>query len=238
MYPEPAARRYAEAAYLIAREAKKEDAWRAGLQSIAALFGNPDAERVFASSRASAEDKRQLVEKSLEGLDPEVLNLARLLLRRGRTMLGPQISQAYEEILDRANAISDQAGAVSFVDPDVRPGEQYAYRARGVINGQEVISTAVSVTVPWLTLGLEPVRPNPLAGADLTVAFVLPVQMYVRIVVLDIQGRVRATLARGWQDAGRHEVRWSAGEHLGTGMYFVQMDAGERKITQRLTVVR
>jgi F-type H+-transporting ATPase subunit delta len=106
MIPEPAARRYAEAAYLIAREAKKEDAWRSGLQSIAALFGNPDAERVFANSSTSAEDKRQLVEKSLEGLDPNVLNLARLLLRRGRTMLGPQISQAYEEILDRANAIS------------------------------------------------------------------------------------------------------------------------------------
>jgi F-type H+-transporting ATPase subunit delta len=106
MIPEPAARRYAEAAYLIAREAKKEDAWRAGLQSIAALFGNPDAQRVFASSSTPAENKRQLVEKSLEGLDPDVLNLARLLLRRGRTMLGPQISQAYEEILDRANAIS------------------------------------------------------------------------------------------------------------------------------------
>jgi F-type H+-transporting ATPase subunit delta len=106
MIPQPAARRYAEGAYLIAREAKKEDAWRSGLQSIAALFGDRDAERVFASSSTSAENKRQLVEKSLEGLDREVLNLARLLLRRGRTMLGPQISQAYEEILDRANAIA------------------------------------------------------------------------------------------------------------------------------------
>ena len=106
MIPQPAARRYAEGAYLIAREAKKEDAWRSGLQSIAALFGNPDAERLFASSGTSAENKRQLVEKSLEGLDREILNLARLLLRRGRTMLGPQISQAYEEILDRANAIA------------------------------------------------------------------------------------------------------------------------------------
>jgi F-type H+-transporting ATPase subunit delta len=106
MIPQPAARRYAEGAYLIAREAKKEDAWRSGLQSIAALFGNPDADRVFASSSTSAENKRQLVEKSLEGLDREVLNLARLLLRRGRTMLGPQISLAYEEILDRANGIS------------------------------------------------------------------------------------------------------------------------------------
>ena len=106
MIPEPAARRYAEAAYLIAREERKEDAWRDGLQSIAALFGDPNAERFFASSSVSAEAKQELVEKSLAGLDKDVLNLARLLLRRGRTALGPQIAQAYQEILDRARGIS------------------------------------------------------------------------------------------------------------------------------------
>jgi len=82
MIPEPAARRYAEAAYLIAHEAKQEDAWRDGLQSIAALFGDPAAERVFASSSTSAENKRQLVEKysttpstiSIVSSDPREVN--------------------------------------------------------------------------------------------------------------------------------------------------------------------
>lgn len=106
MIPEPAARRYAEAAYLIAREERKEDAWQEGLQSIAALFGDQDAERFFSSSSVSAEAKQELVEKSLAGLDEDVLNLAGLLLRRGRTALGPEISQAYQEILDRARGIS------------------------------------------------------------------------------------------------------------------------------------
>ncbi len=127
MIPEPAARRYAEAAYLIAQEAKTEDAWRAGLQSIAALFGNPDAERVFASSRRSADDKRQLVEKALAGLDPEILNLARLLLRRSRTMLGPQISQAYQEMLDKARGIS-HATVTSAVP--LNPGELAAVQKK------------------------------------------------------------------------------------------------------------
>lgn len=105
MIPEPAARRYADAAYLIASAESKEDAWQDGLQSIAALFGDPGAERFFASS-VPAEAKQELVEKSLAGLDKDVLNLARLLLHRGRTALGPQIAQAYQEILDRARAIS------------------------------------------------------------------------------------------------------------------------------------
>jgi F-type H+-transporting ATPase subunit delta len=106
MIPEPAARRYAEAAYLMASAEGKEDAWRDGLRSIAALSGDSNAERFFAGSSVSAEAKQQLVEKSLAGLDKDVLNLARLLLHRGRTALGPQIAQAYQEILDHARGIS------------------------------------------------------------------------------------------------------------------------------------
>lgn len=106
MIPEPAARRYAEAAYLIAKEQGKEDAWQAGLQSIGALFGDAAAAPFFASSRASMVDKQQLLEKALAGTDAEVLNLARLLLHRRRTALGPQIAQAYQEILDNARGIA------------------------------------------------------------------------------------------------------------------------------------
>jgi F-type H+-transporting ATPase subunit delta len=146
MIPEPAARRYAEAAYLIAHEAKREDAWRDGLQSIAALFGDPAAERVFASSSTSAENKRQLVEKSLEGLEPEVLNLARLLLRRGRTVLGPQTAQAYSEILDRARGIS-HATVTSAVP--LNPDELAAVQRKleELTGGTVVIRTGVDESI-------------------------------------------------------------------------------------------
>jgi F-type H+-transporting ATPase subunit delta len=104
--PEPAARRYAEAAYLLARQDGTADTWLEGLRSIETLFGDPEAEGFFANTRVSAEAKRQLVEKSLAGIDAKVLNLALLLLKRGRTQLGPQIAQAYREILDRERGIS------------------------------------------------------------------------------------------------------------------------------------
>jgi F-type H+-transporting ATPase subunit delta len=146
MIPEPAARRYAEAAYLIASEAKKEDAWRTGLQSIAALFGNPDAERVFTSSSTSAENKRQLVEKSLDGLDPEILDLARLLLHRGRTILGPQISQAYEEILDRANAIS-HATVTSAVPLNQEELAAVQRRLEDLTGGTVIVQTEVDESI-------------------------------------------------------------------------------------------
>lgn len=105
MIPEPAARRYAEAASLIAREDGTQDAWLAGLNAMGTLFGDAAAAPFFANSRAPIAEKRQLVERSLAGVDAKVLNLALLLLRRGRTTLGPQIAQAYQEILDAEKGI-------------------------------------------------------------------------------------------------------------------------------------
>ena len=61
MIPEPAARRYAEAAYLLAKEGGNADAWASGLGTAATLFGDPGAARFFANTRVSAEAKRQLL---------------------------------------------------------------------------------------------------------------------------------------------------------------------------------
>jgi F-type H+-transporting ATPase subunit delta len=106
MIPEPAARRYAEAAFLLAKEGGNADAWTSGLQAAASLFGDSDAARFLANTSVSAGAKRQLIEKALAGADPNVLNLALLLLHRRRTSLGPPVAQAFQEILDREKGIS------------------------------------------------------------------------------------------------------------------------------------
>jgi F-type H+-transporting ATPase subunit delta len=103
---EVAAKRYAEAAYLIAQQDGKQDIWSRGLSTVSALFGDEQGRAVFESTRVSAANKLSLVENGLAGVDPLVLNLARLLLRRGRTDLGPQVAEAFQELVDRANGIS------------------------------------------------------------------------------------------------------------------------------------
>jgi F-type H+-transporting ATPase subunit delta len=140
--PEPAARRYAEAAYLIAREERAEDAWTTGLQAVAALFGDQNADRFLANTRVPADDKRQLVDKALAGVDSKVLNLALLLLRRGRTNLGPQIAQAYQEILDRERGISHAyvTTAVPLSESELREVEQ---KLREIAGGQVTVQTQV-----------------------------------------------------------------------------------------------
>jgi F-type H+-transporting ATPase subunit delta len=103
---EPGARRYAEAAYLIAREDGTVEAWLEGLQAMAAAYGDPQAQRFFTNMRVPLEAKQQAVEEALKTIEPKARNLALLLLRRGRTGLAPQIAQAYQEMVDAEKGIS------------------------------------------------------------------------------------------------------------------------------------
>ncbi len=137
MIREVAAKRYAEAAYLLARESRNEEAWSAGLAAMATLFGDPQAQAVLEETRVPPADKLRLVEGALPGVDPLVLNLARLLLRRGRTALGPQIAAAFQELLDEARGISHAVvtTAVPLSEGDVKA----VARKLSEITGNEVI---------------------------------------------------------------------------------------------------
>jgi F-type H+-transporting ATPase subunit delta len=141
-----AAKRYAEAAYLIAREEGTEDAWSEGLQALAALFGDPQAQAMLENTRVPGGDKLQLIEKSLAGADPLVLNLARILLRRSRTSLGPQIAEAFQELVDEAKGISHATvtSAVPLMEDDVRLVEM---RLKELTGGDVVVETEVDESI-------------------------------------------------------------------------------------------
>ena len=137
MIQQIAAKRYAEAALLLARESGNEEAWSAGLQTMAALFGDPQARAVLENARVPLADKLKLVEAALAGVDRLVLNLARLLLRRRRTTLGPQIAEAFQELLDEEQGISHAVvtTAVPLSEEDVKA----VTRRLSELTGRQVI---------------------------------------------------------------------------------------------------
>lgn len=106
MIREIAARRYAEAAFQIAGEKGTEQAWSEDLALMAAAFSDAGMAAVMQEARISTADKIGLVERVLAGADPLVLNLARLLVHRGRTALAPQIAEAFQELLDVERGIA------------------------------------------------------------------------------------------------------------------------------------
>ena len=81
--------------------------------------------------------------------------------------------------------------------------------------------------------------PNPFTAAS-QVRYRLASAQDVQLDVLDVAGRVVATLASGAQDAGIHEVSWSArtahGQRLPNGLYLVRIRLGLETFTHKAVV--
>lgn len=99
-----AAKRYAEAAYLIARRDGTESAWLEGLTALAAL-SDDRVQSFLQDSRVPPQRKAEILETALKDVDPLVLNLGRMLLRRRKTAIAVQIKDAFQELVDQARGI-------------------------------------------------------------------------------------------------------------------------------------
>ncbi len=87
-------------------------------------------------------------------------------------------------------------------------------------------------------LALSSPQPNPVRGA-MTYGVVLPRDARVQIRILDLAGRVVGGLADQTLAAGQHRLTWnSGGAALASGVYFLELDAGGAKLTQRFVLLR
>jgi len=88
---------------------------------------------------------------------------------------------------------------------------------------------------------LAPARPNPCMSPTF-LSYTLPQAEQVRLWIADAEGRQVAVLVDGPQPAGRHVVTWHAhsasGAPLGSGLYFLRLEAGGTTQTRRLTLIR
>lgn len=101
-----AAKRYAEGIFNLARSADKLEEWADNVQQISAILSDPQVQVLLQSNRMSLEDKLALGDRLFAGMGPQALNLARLLIAKGRTGLAPQITEIYQEMVDEASGIA------------------------------------------------------------------------------------------------------------------------------------
>jgi F-type H+-transporting ATPase subunit delta len=100
MRPSSIARRYAEAAFEVARSSDDVSAWLRELQVVEETFSDVSLLRYFRDPNVGREEKLNALEKLFPHLRPEILNLLRILAIRGR--LGILSSIRYDiERLDR-----------------------------------------------------------------------------------------------------------------------------------------
>jgi len=85
------------------------------------------------------------------------------------------------------------------------------------------------------------IEPNPF-GPSTSIRYDVPGVTTVRIAVHDVGGRLVSTLLDGPSPPGRHTVTWNgrdgSGEPVASGIYFVIMDSGNRRVTRKVTLLR
>jgi len=122
------------------------------------------------------------------------------------------------------------------LDGAVAPGVRYAYRLRVVeTDGRIVTFGPIEVSAAANALAIRTMGLNPSAG-PLRVQLAVPHAGHVRLVLLDVQGRVTATLVDGWVPAGVHDVTWAATR--APGLYFLSLESAGERALARAVVLR
>jgi len=99
-----AAKRYAQAALSLAQEADAVAQWRADLDDVARVLSESDVALSFADGRVPLSERLALVERVLD-VQPLVLNLAKLLVAKGRSLDARAVADAFGRLADRQEGI-------------------------------------------------------------------------------------------------------------------------------------
>ncbi len=113
-------RRFAQAAYSIAKDQGQLDRWLQDLRALDRIVGTPEVLRVLENPRVRFDDKAKLLETALPGASPLVLNLAKLLVLKGRLAVMPDLVEEFETLYDaqRGVARAEVVTAVPLSDAD------------------------------------------------------------------------------------------------------------------------
>jgi hypothetical protein len=101
-------------------------------------------------------------------------------------------------------------------------------------------TTAAPNGAPPVALALQQNVPNPLRTGT-AIRFTLPSSGKVNLRIFDARGRLVRSLLSENRNAGAHEIRWdgrdSGGAEVAGGIYFYRLEAGDKVLRRKLTVL-
>jgi F-type H+-transporting ATPase subunit delta len=100
-----AARRYAQAAFGIARDTGTIATWRAELNDVATVLTESGLAPILSDTRVPIEQRLSMVERTLD-VSPMVLNLAKLLVSKGRAAEARAVADAFGRLADDHEGIA------------------------------------------------------------------------------------------------------------------------------------
>lgn len=103
---ETAARRYAEAAFDIARADGTLETWEADLATLREILGDERLRALIEHPAVPFPEKEKVVRRVLTGVSPEAVALALLMIRRGRPGAIEPMVERFGELVRRERGIS------------------------------------------------------------------------------------------------------------------------------------
>lgn len=136
MLRDPAATRYARAAFELALERNELDLWERDLATLAAVLAGEDAVAFVSSRQVGVEAKEEFIQRAAGETAPLVWNLVRLLASKGRLALLPQVAEQFQVLLDEHRGIAHAQVATAVPMSD---DERAALAARlSTLTGKQV----------------------------------------------------------------------------------------------------
>ncbi len=128
-----AARRYAEAAFQVARDDHALDAWQADLGVLTEAAAIPALREVFEHPAIPFAEKERVLRRAVTDVGTGPMNLVLLMIRRGRPAAIPRMRQHFEELVrrDRGIARAEVRTALPLGDDERAELEQTVERLAG-----------------------------------------------------------------------------------------------------------
>lgn len=147
MAGESAARRYARAIFELALERSQPlEAWLSDLQAVGAALADPAVQPTLLSPKLSFDQKRELIDRALGGVDQLRRNFVYLLVERGRIELLPAVTREF-----RAMMLEHQGIAEATVTTAVPIGDAEADRIAAllgrVVNKKVIVQREVDPSI-------------------------------------------------------------------------------------------
>jgi len=140
-----------------------------------------------------------------------------------------------------ASVSAPSNGDFLFVDETALPGQSYRYKI-GVIDGDgEYFSPTADVRLPSGRIELSQNTPNPF-NPTTSIRFSLPASERVGLAIYAANGTLVRMLVDEVRTRGNHDITWdgrdSAGNPVGSGVYFYRLKAGKFTDSRKMVLLK
>jgi len=139
-------KRYAQAAFELALKSGELETWRSGLSKLTGIAADVRLLSLLKNPKLPFDTKRDLLKESLGTVDPLVLNLACLLMRRGNLKLVGDILQHYGRLRDAHYGI-EHAKVVTAVPLDEEDKERLSSRFAEMVGHKVIVDPRVDPSI-------------------------------------------------------------------------------------------